>query len=54
MFEFVYKDDILMWEALIWKRVAVDKKTIIMHGPVHVTHARVLRLREYRLSDIPP
>jgi hypothetical protein len=29
MFEFVYKDDILMWEALIWKRVAVDKKTII-------------------------
>jgi hypothetical protein len=29
VWEFVYKDDILMWEALIWKRVAVDKKTII-------------------------
>ena len=32
VWEFVYKDDILMWEALIWKRVAVDKKTIISHS----------------------
>ena len=24
IFEFVYKDDMLMWEALIWKRVAID------------------------------
>ena len=32
IFKFVYKDNILMWEALIWKRVAVDKKTIIPRG----------------------
>jgi hypothetical protein len=44
IFEFVYKDNILMWEALIWKRVAVDKKTIIplLPPPVQLVHERPL------------